>query len=88
MKRLPIFVLSILLLAVGCEPETILNVPTTPLQFDSDGGTATVDFVANKVWSVSSDASWCKIPPGTGAGSGDGAGIGPAYSTVKSVHSA
>lgn len=69
MKRLPIFVLSILLLAVGCEPETILNVPTTPLQFDADGGTATVDFVANKVWSVSSDASWCKISPGTGDGS-------------------
>ena len=69
MKRV-LFILSFLLLLAGCEPETILNVPTSPLEFTQQGGNISVSFVANKVWTANSSASWCKVSPTSGDGSG------------------
>ena len=69
MKRTLLF-LSFLFLLAGCEPETILNVSQTPLEFTQQGGNISVSFVANKVWTVNSNASWCKVSPTSGDGSG------------------
>ena len=71
MKR----VLLILSLAIGCcllascEKETMLAVNLTSLSFNNDGGSQTVNLVANKVWSASSNQSWCKVSPFSGDGS-------------------
>lgn len=61
-----------MLLLIGCEPETFLFVDDKPLSFSAEGGGATIDMVANKNWSVSSDNSWCVVSPGSGGGDAGG----------------
>ena len=53
----------------SCEKETILTVNQASLSFDNGGGSQTVNIVANKVWSASSNQSWCKVSPSSGDGS-------------------
>jgi len=71
MKR----VLLILMMVIGCfllascEKETILTVNQTSLSFNNSGGSQTVNIIANKVWSSSSNQSWCKVSPSSGDGS-------------------
>jgi len=68
MKRLFLLLALLPALFAGCTPETLLNISSTPLEFDSQGGPITLNFVANKVWSVSPSSSWCKVSPGSGDG--------------------
>ena len=60
-----------LFLFTSCEKETILTVNQSSLSFENKGGSQTVSIVANKVWSVSSNQSWCKVSPSSGDGSED-----------------
>ncbi len=53
----------------SCEKETILTVNQASLSFNNSGGSQTVNIVANKVWSASSNQSWCKVSPSSGDGS-------------------
>jgi hypothetical protein len=53
----------------SCEKETILTVDQASLSFNNSGGSQTVNIVANKVWSASSNQSWCKVSPSSGDGS-------------------
>ena len=53
----------------SCEKETILTVNQALLSFNNGGGSQTVNIVANKVWSASSNQSWCKVSPSSGDGS-------------------
>lgn len=71
MKR----VLLILTMVIGCsllascEKETILTVNQSSLSFNNSGGSQTVNLIANKVWSASSNQGWCKVSPSSGDGS-------------------
>ena len=60
--------LSVVAFLIGCEPETYLFVDEKPLSFSSDGGSVTIDIVANKDWTASSDNSWCTVSPSSGEG--------------------
>ena len=60
--------LAIAALFIGCEPETYLFVDEKPLSFSSDGGSVTIDLVANKDWTATSDNSWCTVSPTSGEG--------------------
>ena len=40
------------------------------LEFDNKGGKGTVKVTSNTAWTVSSDASWCKVSPEKGEGEG------------------
>ena len=55
----------------SCEPETTLMVSESVLNFERQGGKASVTMVANKVWEVSSSQSWCKVSPTLGDGTND-----------------
>ncbi len=70
--------LAALLLLPGCEPDPFLSVEETQLDFPAEGGSATLHFVANKDWSVSSEESWCTVTPASGEG-----GKGEIVLTVK-----
>ena len=61
--------LAVFLLLPGCEPDPFLSVEETQLEFPFEGGSATLHFVANKDWSVSSEDSWCTVTPATWEGS-------------------
>ena len=50
----------------GCEKAAELSLGNDKLEFPEDGGNGTVSFVANKAWTASSDASWCKVSPASG----------------------
>ena len=71
MKR----VLLILTMVIGCsllascEKETMLTVNQSSLSFNNSGGSQTVNLIANKVWSASSNQGWCKVSPSSGDGS-------------------
>ena len=58
-----------LFLFTSCEKETILTVNQSSLSFENKGGNQTVNLVANKLWSASSNQSWCKVSPSSGDGS-------------------
>ena len=68
-----ILLLAAATLLFGCEPETYLFVDEKPLSFTAEGGGATIDMIANKNWSVSSDNSWCTVTPASGGGDVGGA---------------
>ena len=68
MKRNLFVFLAFIALLIGCEPETYLFVDETPLAFNEEGGSATIDLVANKDWSASSDVGWCSVTPSFGEG--------------------
>ena len=65
-KIFSILCLVFCLLFVSCEKETLLNVPSSSISFDKSGGSQSLSFTANKVWSASSSASWCKVSPSSG----------------------
>ena len=71
MKKLLIAVMSIALglFATSCVPKTELSVSQSALTFDNKGASQTVSFTANKVWSATSNQSWCKVTPSSGDGS-------------------
>ncbi len=56
-------------LLASCEKETILTVNQSSLSFNNSGGSQTINLVANKVWTASSNQSWCKVSPSSGDGS-------------------
>lgn len=66
MKSAYSLLIVVLLLAVGCEQEPILSVNTGSLEFSGEGGTNTVPFMANKTWTASSSATWCRVSPSSG----------------------
>ena len=71
MKKTLLFTICFvsILLFSSCEKETILTVNQASLSFNNSGGSQTVNIVANKVWSASSNQSWCKVSPSSGDGS-------------------
>ena len=66
MKSAYSLLIVLLLLAIGCEQEPILSVNTGSLEFSGEGGTNTVPFMANKTWTASSSATWCRVSPSSG----------------------
>ena len=68
MVRKLFILLAAAALFIGCEPETYLFVDEKPLRFSADGGSATIDLVANKDWTATSDNSWCTVSPTSGEG--------------------
>ena len=56
-------------LLASCEKETMLSVSQSSISFDNKGGNASFNITANKVWSASSNQSWCKVSPSSGDGS-------------------
>ena len=72
MKRSLSVLLAVVAILISCEPETYLFVDEKPLSFSAEGGGTTIDLVANKNWSVSSDNSWCVVSPGSGGGDAGG----------------
>ena len=56
----------------GCEKAAELSLKNDKVEFPADGGNETVSFVANKAWTASSDASWCKVSPASGDASENG----------------
>ena len=71
MKKMLIAVMSmaLALFAASCVPKTELSVGQSALTFDNKGGSQSVSFTANKVWSATSSQSWCKVTPTSGDGS-------------------
>ena len=70
MKKNLIAVIGMALFILGsCVPKTELSVSQSALTFDNKGASQTVSFTANKVWSASSNQSWCKVTPSSGDGS-------------------
>ena len=47
-----------------------LTVEPGSVEFDNDGGTATVTVSSNEKWTASADASWCEVTPASGEGDG------------------
>lgn len=71
MKKTLLFTICFVSILVfsSCEKETILTVNQASLSINNSGGSQTVNIVANKVWSASSNQSWCKVSPSSGDGS-------------------
>lgn len=65
----PLIGIAACVIFASCEKETILTVNQALLSFNNGGGSQTVNIVANKVWSASSNQSWCKVSPSSGDGS-------------------
>lgn len=68
MKHIASLFLSLLtiLAFTSCEKETVLSVDQTSITIPDTGGTQTVSLTANKVWTASSNQSWCKVSPSGG----------------------
>lgn len=50
------------------EQEHILSISQTALSFDNQGGDKTVEVTTNRIFSISSNVSWCKASPSSGDG--------------------
>ena len=72
MKRHLFALLLVAGVLLGCEPETIFSIDVDPLSFSHEGGSVTLDLVANKPWSATSYADWCVVTPGSGDGKAAG----------------
>ncbi len=74
MKHLLSITLMALLLALSCTKEipAVLNVSTTELSFNKDGGSQNITFLTNKDWTAASSASWATV---TGSGSSSATSI-------------
>jgi hypothetical protein len=50
------------------EPQPFINLDITTVDFESEGGSRTVQVSSNSEWSISGEKSWCEVSPKTGKG--------------------
>ena len=51
-------------------PDVMLGVSPIDLSFSAEAASASLEIVANISWTISADADWCHVTPGTGSGNG------------------
>ena len=60
---------AIIAVAVGCKPDPVLTLTTasdSAVTFEIPGGTKTITFNANYVWTAASSESWVTVSPASG----------------------
>ena len=72
MKKLFSFLAVCLFVLVSCEPDPILSLDKSSLEFSADGGSQTVHVTANAEWTVAQDGAekFCTVSPASGVEDG------------------
>lgn len=70
MKKLLILLSACLLVLASCEPEPVLSLDKTSVEFSEDGGSQTVAVTANNDWTVTADNAFYTVSPLAGSGNG------------------